>query len=255
MHENDAEDRAAAAPAAPDGGESEAAPARRVGSALGIRPRGEPDHPLLEAAVILAAQYLTAYLPADSAAIGAMLSKPSFYLLSVCGTLPGALLVLYMMATTDGLAAFGTGRPGRASLYRGAALAAAALGAMLALGYVLGLLGISNPIWAGRGAASLALIPLILAASAATGYCEELYFRAFLLRRLSQAGLRPAPAIAASALVFGAAHGAQGIAGLVTAGALGLLFAWRFSRGRDVHEVAIAHAAYNAAIFFIALYS
>jgi membrane protease YdiL (CAAX protease family) len=255
MHENDAEDQAAAAPAAQDHGESAAEPVRRGGSTLGILPRGAPDHPLLEAAVLLAAQYLTAYLPADSAAIGAALTKPSFYLFSLCGTLPSALLVLYIMATTDGLAAFGAGRLGKASLYRGAALAAAALGAMFALGYVLGLLGIRNPIWPDGGAASLALIPLMLAASAATGYCEELYFRAFLLRRLSQAGLRPAPAIAASALVFSAAHGAQGIAGFLTAGAIGLGFAWRFTRGKDVHEVAIAHAAYNAAVFFVALYS
>jgi membrane protease YdiL (CAAX protease family) len=159
------------------------------------------------------------------------------------------------MATTDGLARFGVARPTKASLYRGAALAAAALASMLALGWLLRLLGVENPIWAGAGKASPFLIPLVLASSAATGYCEELYFRAYLLRRLGQAGFRPPWAIAASTALFAGAHGAQGVAGLATAAVLGLVFAFRFSRGRDLHEVAAAHAAYNAVVFLIELYS
>jgi membrane protease YdiL (CAAX protease family) len=221
----------------------------------GISPRGAPERPLLEAAVILAAQYFAAYLPADLSALGGRLASPSFYALGMAGTLPGALLILYMMATTDGLAGFGLARPTAASLYRGAALASAALAAMLGFGWLLGLLGVENPIWAGAGKASPLLIPLVLASSAATGYCEELYFRAYLLRRLGQAGLRPAWAIAASTALFAGAHGAQGLAGFATAGILGLAFSLRFSRGRDLHEVALAHAAYNSAVLVIQLYS
>jgi membrane protease YdiL (CAAX protease family) len=235
--------------------DNEAAGEGRGAARIPLSPRGAPDRPLLEAGVLLAAQYLTAYLPSDSSAIAGMLSRPAFYLVGMAGTLPGALLVLYMMGTTDGLAAFGVGRPSRSSLYRAAFLAAAALAAMFGLGWLFELLGVRNPIWAEGGTASLALLPLILAASAATGYCEELYFRAYLLRRLAQAGLSPAMSVAASTIVFACAHGAQGIAGFATAGILGLAFAWRFSRGRDLHEVAIAHAAYNAAVFIVELYS
>lgn len=220
-----------------------------------ITARGVPERPLLEAAILFAAQYFSAYLPSDLSAMGGRLASPAFYALSLASTIPGALLVLYMMATTDGLAGFGVARPTKASLYRGAALAAAALAAMLALGWLLRLLGVENPIWAGAGKASPLLIPLVLAVSAATGYCEELYFRAYLLRRLAQAGLRPAWAIAASTALFAGAHGAQGVAGFATAGILGLAFAVRFSRGGDIHEVATAHGAYNAAVFLIALYS
>jgi membrane protease YdiL (CAAX protease family) len=247
MHENDE------AGAGDEGAAEGPAPGRGAGI-LGL-PRGAPDRPLVEALVVLAALYLTAYLPQDSSAIGAMLARPIFYVLGMASNLPSALLVLYMMATTEGPGAFGVGRFGKSSLWRGAALAAAAFASMTGLGLLFRLAGIQNPIWVGKGTATIALLPLVVAASAATGYSEELFFRAYLPRRLGQAGLGPVPAIAVSTLVFAGAHGAQGIAGFATAGLLGLVFALRFSRGKDFHEIAIGHAAYNAAVFIVGLYS
>jgi len=243
MHENDADGEHEEGPADPESGGP-------FGSS-----RGAPERPLLEAFVILAALYFSAYLPSDSSAIGGMLSRPTFYIFSMACTLPGALLVLYMMATTDGLAAFGVGRPRKASFARGALLAVGSFAMISVLGFALDLAGIRNPIWAEKGSASVALVPLILVSSTATGYCEELCFRAYLLRRLGQARIPTAWAIAASTAVFAGAHGAQGIAGFVTAAILGLAFALVFDRDRNLHEIAIGHAAYNAIVFIVELYS
>lgn len=217
--------------------------------------RGKPERPLAEALVLLAALYFSAYLPADASAMDGIIARPSFFLYSIVGTVPSLLLVLYLMATTDGPGAFSVRSPLKSSLYRAALLATAALAAMFVLGALFARLGVINPLMSVEGSVSWVLIPLILASSALTGYAEELFFRAYLLRRLAQAGLSSSWAIAASTLIFAGAHGIQGIAGLATAATLGLLFALRFERGRDLHEIAIAHAAYNAAVFILALYS
>jgi len=209
---------------------------------------------MIEALAVLSALYLTAYLPADSSALGAMVARPSFYIYSIASALPVIFLILYMMATTDGLTPFRVGPLRSRSAAGAAALAGAALVLMLGLGVLLRFMGASNPIWSSRERASIALIPLIALSSAATGYAEELSFRAYLTRRLGQAGLAPLWAIAVSTLLFAGAHGAQGFAGIAAALVLGLLFALRFSRSGDLHEVALAHGAYNFAVFVLQLY-
>ena len=87
-----------------------------------------------------------------------------------------------------------------------------------------------------------------------TGYAEELFFRSYLLRRLEEAGLKPAWAAAASSLLFGAAHASQGLIGIVSTILIGLWFAYRWRKGRNIHELAIGHGLYDAAVFSILLY-
>lgn len=64
-------------------------------------------------------------------------------------------------------------------------------------------------------------------------FCEEMFFRGFLITRLQTVfqGFRFAPilAVALAALLFGAVHFyAQGLAGLVNAGVIGLIFGTYF---------------------------
>ena len=66
-----------------------------------------------------------------------------------------------------------------------------------------------------------------------TGYCEELFFRSYLLRRLGQVGLPPKWAAIGLGLIFGLGHGYQGPVGLVSASLLGLFFAWRWLDGEE----------------------
>ncbi|MFW5728246.1 MAG: CPBP family intramembrane glutamic endopeptidase [bacterium] len=92
------------------------------------------------------------------------------------------------------------------------------------------------------------LLPLVIPTSLAIGYREEVFFRAFLLPRLEDLGASPATAVIVSTAAFAVGHLYQGILGGVVAAAIGAVLAIVFLRRRDVHVVAVAHAAYNAAV-------
>jgi membrane protease YdiL (CAAX protease family) len=99
------------------------------------------------------------------------------------------------------------------------------------------------------------LAPLVLASSVAVGYCEELFFRSYLMRRLGQAGLPLLWSAVVSSLVFGAGHGYQGVIGIVSGSLLGLYFAWRWIDGGNIHEIGLGHGLYDAVVTAIAIYS
>ena len=224
---------------------------------LGIRPLGAPSHPLLEAALLFAAFYLAAFLPADPGSLGRSLGRIGFHLLLVADTLPKALLVLYMMSRAEGPAAFGLSRLRTQDLARGVMVALGALALVALPSLALGSLGLTNPLLGAArhpSAPAAAVVLVILVSSLSVGYSEELFFRAFLIRRLRQAGF-PAPwALLASSLLFGSAHGLQGPLGLALGTLLGLWFAWRWHRSGDIHEIALGHAIYDALVILFTLY-
>ncbi len=92
------------------------------------------------------------------------------------------------------------------------------------------------------------LLPLVIPTSLAIGYREEIFFRAFLLPRLEELGASPATAVIISTAAFAVGHLYQGILGGIVTAAIGAVLAIVFLRRRDVHLVAVAHAAYNAAV-------
>ncbi len=156
------------------------------------------------------------------------------------------------------LRAFGLRRPRLKDALRGLACSLGAACVILVPGLLFSAFGIENAFLAQAKSgprASAALLPLFLATSMTTGYCEELFFRSYLLRRLGQAGFRPIWAAIASALLFGLGHGYQGLVGLVSGSLLGLYFAWRWYESKNLHEIAIGHGLFDAAVFAIALYS
>lgn len=213
--------------------------------------------PLLEALLLFAALYLVAFLPANPSAAGRSLGKPGFHLLLIVDLVPKALLVLYLMGRSDGLSAFGLALPRLADLPRGAATAAGALVVVALPSIALSALGAQNPLLSSASAPVVAawkLVPLVLVSSLAVGYCEELFFRVYLIRRLEQSGLPRLWALAAASLVFGGAHGLQGVLGLCLGTILGLWFGWRWLQGRNYHAIALGHAIYDAAVILISLY-
>jgi uncharacterized protein len=219
-------------------------------------PRGGPDHPLVEAVLVLLAFYLASFSSPGSP--GAGLALPSYHLSVIALNLPRALLVLYLMAVSDGWTAFGIGGLRGVDLPRGLLCALGALAVVLGPGLLFTAFGIENPLFAqGRVGAppGLGLLPLILASSMATGYCEELLFRSYLMRRLGQAGLSPIWSGLVSSLLFGSGHGYQGIVGIVSGSLLGLYFAWRWHAGRNIHEIAIGHGLFDSAAFAVLVYS
>jgi membrane protease YdiL (CAAX protease family) len=221
-------------------------------------PRGEPDRPLVEAAVVLAAFYVPAFLRFAPGASPGFLASPAFHAGLIAVNAMRALLVLYVIATGDGLAAFGLGRPRGIDPLKGLLAALGALAFIVPAAFLFSSLGLKNPLMAlsarGSGQAP-AIIPLFLASSLATGYAEELFFRCYLIRRLERAGMPPPAAIVASSLLFGAAHGAQGVVGVVSTTLIGLWFAWRWHDRRNIHEIALGHGIYDAAVIAFTLYS
>jgi uncharacterized protein len=221
-------------------------------------PRGEPERPLLEAGLLFAAFYLTAYLPLGASFSAGSIDSPGYHAAAIAINAPRALLMLYLMAVGDGLSAFGLGSFKAVDLRKGLFAAAGAVAVMVPLALLFSLLGLTNPLLAGLGGGakrSLALVPLFLTSSIATGYAEELFFRSYLIRRLGGSGLPPLWAALASSLLFGGAHGAQGLAGIVATTIVGLWFAWRWCDGRNIHEIAVGHGLYDATVFAVALYS
>jgi membrane protease YdiL (CAAX protease family) len=217
-------------------------------------PRGKPRRPLLEAALVLTAFYASAFIPFGPGA--GRIASPAFHAGILALDALRVILLLFVMARADGLGAFGLEGIRRADPLKGllAALGAFAILALPSLAFLL--LGLSNPIMAKlpRGTA-WSLAPLLLASSLATGYAEELCFRAYLFRRFAGAGMPASWAALASSLLFGASHGAQGLVGIVSATLVGLWFARRWQDGRNIHEIAIGHGIYDSAVLALALYA
>ncbi|HET7838416.1 MAG TPA: CPBP family intramembrane glutamic endopeptidase [Rectinemataceae bacterium] len=219
--------------------------------------RTAPARPLLEAGLVFAALYLSAYLPADPRAIADSLGKPGFHVSILAALVPKALLVLYLIARSDGFAAFGITRPRLADLAHALLCALGAVAVLVLPSALLLSFGLRNPLMEATrapGGPSLLLVPLVLASSLAVGYGEEIFFRSYLIRRLRQAGLSAPWAALASSLVFGSAHGVQGPVGLALASLLGLWFAWRWLDGGRIHEIAVGHAMYDAGVILFALF-
>jgi membrane protease YdiL (CAAX protease family) len=220
-------------------------------------PSGKPDRPFVEAALLLAAFFALALLAfAPRGGAGSFFS-PFFQAELIMVNCIRIVFTLYVISSRDGMAAFGLRRLRGLDTLKGLFAAGGAFATMMLLALFFSAIGLSNPLMANieRGSRILpALAPAFLASSMSTGYAEELFFRSYLLRRLGQAGLGPIWAAIASSLLFGAAHAAQGIVGIVSTSIVGLWFAWRWSEGRNIHEIAIGHGLYDAAVFAVALY-
>ena len=78
---------------------------------------------------------------------------------------------------------------------------------------------------------------------------EEVIVLAYLLHRLKQLGWKPAPAIAASALLRGSYHLYQGFGGFVGNLGMGVIFGWLYTRWNRVMPFIIAHFLIDAVAF------
>jgi membrane protease YdiL (CAAX protease family) len=210
---------------------------------------------LAEASLVLAFFYASALIPLAPGEGAGRLASPAFHAyLSGLDALR-ILLVLLVMAGAEGLAAFGLRRLRAADPARALVAAAGTFAIAAASALAFSLLGAANPLMTGlpRGT-PWSLLPLLALSSLATGYAEELCFRAYLMRRLEGSGLAPAWSAIASSLLFGGAHGAQGLVGVATTTLIGLWLARRWRVGRNIHEIAMGHALYDAAALVLALY-
>jgi membrane protease YdiL (CAAX protease family) len=223
-----------------------------------MRERKSAAGPFAEAAFVLAVFYISVFLPFAPHVNATSFTSLAFYAGLIATEILRILFLLVVMSTGDGLAAFGIGRFRFPDLLKALLVALGAFAVILPPSFLFTAFGLVNPMLAGLKHGSretLALIPLFLASSMSTGYAEELFFRSYLMRRLEQAGLKPVWSAIASSLLFGGAHGAQGLVGILSTSLVGLWFAWRWHKGRDIHKIAIGHGLYDAAVFAIALYA
>jgi len=230
--------------------------------ALRFDAKGAPERPLFEAALVFAAFWLAAYLPADPSAAGAALASPAFHVALLAQLIPKALLLLYLMSRAEGLAAFGMRGLGwsRIELVNALLVTGGALAIALLPGLAAQLLGLPmrNPLFEGMmfpAASPFILIPLAALSSLAIGLGEELFFRVYLIRRIELGGLKPVWAATASSLLFASAHGIQGILGLVVAAALGGFFSYIWLKKKSFWTVALGHAAYDFVVILLSLYA
>jgi uncharacterized protein len=87
---------------------------------------------------------------------------------------------------------------------------------------------------------------LFLMLSISAGFCEELVFRGYLQQQFSALGRSTAAGVTISALVFGGAHGYEGIAGVMLIAAYGAMFGVLALKRRSLRTGMIAHGWHDA---------
>jgi uncharacterized protein len=87
---------------------------------------------------------------------------------------------------------------------------------------------------------------LFLVLSISAGFCEELVFRGYLQQQFARMGRRIWVGIALSALVFGGAHGYEGIAGMLLIAAYGAMFGVLALLRGGLRTGMIAHAWHDS---------
>jgi uncharacterized protein len=97
-------------------------------------------------------------------------------------------------------------------------------------------------------------VPYLVLSALQNGAAEEIVVVAYLITRLGQLGWSRERAVIASAVLRGSYHLYQGLGGFVGNAAMGLIFAYWFTRTRRVLPLVIAHALLDTASFLGYLY-
>jgi membrane protease YdiL (CAAX protease family) len=213
---------------------------------------------LLEIVLVFTAFFLPGLLTQPRMPAGTTIEMGAYILQFLIFAIPQIFLLAYILVIQKSppLSSFGIVKPRLIDLPFALLYWAGLLALVFALGILVSLLPEAEHLL-GRGfrweLATPALIPAALLFSLVTGYREELFFRAYLLTRLSELGARPLPAIALSSILFAGGHLYQGPAGFLVALLQGFYFSLLFARGRNLHRLAWAHGLYNMLILMVSL--
>ena len=213
---------------------------------------------IIEPLLLFTVFFLPGYLFQGAGVDPTIFDNPVFHLLYLVQTLPLILLLLYLLA-----------RKGRrwwvpyrittfapSDLRRGVLTALGIWAALLPFFLLVSLL---FPQLADEAAGvpwrltRVPLLPLVALTCLATGYWEELFFRAYLDGQFRRLGVSPAPAAAAGTLLFAAGHLYQGPLPAVGTALIGGVLLYSFRRTRSIHGVAIGHALYNFSVLSLSL--
>ena len=172
-------------------------------------------------------------------------------LLNITLSLAPVLLVFYLLARAgEGPSSIGVDarQPGR-DLARGAALAALVGGSGLGLYLIAYHIGVELNVVAENLPHVWWRFPVLLLSAAQNATVEEVIVVGYLLSRLDRLGVRPARAIAISAVIRGSYHLYQGFGAFLGNAAMGLVFGYLYRRWGRVMPLLIAHFLIDAVTF------
>jgi membrane protease YdiL (CAAX protease family) len=178
---------------------------------------------------------LDLFLQLVSIASGAAPVLLAFYLLARGGERPSAIGVDRSQPWRD--------------LLRGAVLAALIGGSGLGLYFIAYKSGISLNIVAESLPNVWWRIPVLILSALQNGLLEEVLVTGYLLSRLRKLGVRPARAVAISAVLRGSYHLYQGFGGFIGNAVMGVIFGTLFLRWRRATPMIIAHTLIDAVAF------
>lgn len=208
-----------------------------------------------EAALLFSVMFLPGILGQSTGVDPAGWNSIGYHVALLAVAVPQILLVIYLTELrTPGVAGrLGWKRPQMSDLVVGIIATALVFAAITVTGTILSLAAERSPIWEPAirwSFSSAGLVPFVIVSTLAIGYREELFYRAYLLVRAEEAGLHPAAAIAGSTVLFAIGHLYQGLSAVVIALVIGVVLAAIFRWRGSLHGIALAHAAYNAAVLF-----
>lgn len=197
-----------------------------------------------ELILVFATFFLPGFLFQTQAGSGRSFDDPMYSVSILLQAIPQTLLLLYIVETgkKGNLEVFGF----RMIRWRDLPLAALVLAATFAVLVPLEAL-LDSPAeqtfeWNFDNGAA---VPLVLAATLAAAYREEVFFRAYALTRLGQLGASPVAAAVGTSVVFAFGHLYQGLSGFAVSLAIGLLMCGVFVRTKNLHAVGVGHGLYN----------
>src|SRR5215472_13982579 len=161
------------------------------------------------------------------------------------------LLVFYLLARSgEGPSSIGldASQPGK-DLAWGAGLAAVIGGAGLGLYLIAFHAGVELNVVAENLPAVWWRFPVLVLSAAQNGILEEIVVVGYLLSRLDKLGVRPATAIAISAVIRGSYHLYQGIGAFFGNAAMGVIFGIFYRRYGRVTPLIVAHTLIDAVTF------
>lgn len=210
----------------------------------------ESDQSWKELILVFAAFFLPGFALQGRTGSGQSFDDPVYLISILLQAVPQTLLLIYIVHIREKgkLENFGFRPPVWSDVPRGLAVGILTFGIVIPLQFLLGRGGSDGFAWRFT---TPALAPLVILATLAAAYREEVFFRAYALTRLDSLGVTPIPAAFAVSLLFGLGHVYQGIAGFMIALTIGLVMSGIFLRTRNLHAIGIGHGLYNFVVLVL----
>lgn len=215
------------------------------------------DFPPIQRLALIGAAYLALYFDIVTGMMSPLAGTEAWFIANILKNCLRISAVCWLMAWAGGFGAYlqpGVKRFPAAKDILDALAIAGIIGLFIAVSsWLLAPHDWTNPVLKSLPKATQRgrFIVLALVSSLGTGYSEELFFRFFLIRNFEMTGFSTLYSVLISAVIFGLSHQAQGIPGMLIAGAAALLFSFAMLRGKSPHALALGHAMYDAGILLL----